>query len=63
MGGIDQTIFNFRTRKFLKEHVREGIELGGGNRFLLANGCSIFTDIDPGSIEAAVQAAHAFRYE
>jgi hypothetical protein len=40
MGGIDQKIVARTTREFLRNHVKEGIELGGKTRFLLANGCS-----------------------
>ena len=57
MGGIDQTLVARRTRAFLKEHVREGLQLGGRERFFLANGCSIDTWVYPGSVEAIVQAA------
>jgi uroporphyrinogen decarboxylase len=57
MGGIDQTIVARRTRAFVKSHVREGIELGGDRRFLLANGCSIDTWVYPGTVEAIVAAA------
>lgn len=57
MGGIDQTIAARRTRAFLKNHVRQGVELGGDKRFFLANGCSIDTWIYPGAIESIVQAA------
>ena len=57
MGGIDQTIMARRTRAFVKSHVREGIELAGDRRFLLANGCSIDTWIYPGTAEAIVEAA------
>ena len=57
MGGIDQKIVARTTRAFLKNHVREGIELGGEERFLLANGCSIATWTYPGAIDAIVSAA------
>jgi uroporphyrinogen decarboxylase len=57
MGGIDQEIVTRRTRAFLKEHVREGVEMGGKSRHLLAGGCSIATWVDPGSIKAIVEAA------
>jgi uroporphyrinogen decarboxylase len=40
MGGINQKIVARTTREFLRNHVREGIELGGSKRFFLANGCS-----------------------
>ncbi|MEJ2155359.1 MAG: uroporphyrinogen decarboxylase family protein [Desulfobacteraceae bacterium] len=59
MGGIDQTIVARRTRAFIKSHVREGIELGGNRRFLLANGCSIDTWVYPGTVEAIVAAARS----
>jgi uroporphyrinogen decarboxylase len=59
MGGIDQEIVARRTRAFLKEHVREGIEMGGGSRHLLAGGCSIDSWVDPGSIKAIVAAARS----
>lgn len=57
MGGIDQTIVARRTRAFLKNHVREGMQLGGDKRFFLANGCSIDTWVYPGAIETIVQTA------
>jgi hypothetical protein len=46
---------------FLKDHVREGIELGGNKRFFLANGCSIATWVwvYPGAVHAIVEAAKA----
>ncbi len=40
MGGIDQEIVARTTREYLRNHVREAIELGGNTRFFLANGCS-----------------------
>jgi uroporphyrinogen decarboxylase len=40
MGGIDQKIVARTTNEFLRNHVREAIELGGNTRFFLANGCS-----------------------
>lgn len=58
MGGIDQEIVVRRTRAFLREHVREGIRLGGRRRFLLAGGCSIATWVDPGAVRAIVETAH-----
>jgi uroporphyrinogen decarboxylase len=58
MGGIDQELVVRRTRSFLREHVREGIRLGGPERFLLAGGCSIPTWIDPGAVRAIVETAH-----
>jgi uroporphyrinogen decarboxylase len=57
MGGIDQTIVARRTMAFLRQHVREGLALGGRDRFFLANGCSIDTWVYPGSVHAMVAAA------
>ena len=47
-----------RTPAFLKEHTKEGIELGGKTRFFLANGCSIGTWVYPESVKAMVEAAN-----
>lgn len=41
MGGIDQALLTRRSPAFLKEHVAQGLKLGGPRRFLIANGCSI----------------------
>lgn len=60
MGGIDQTLVARRTRGFLKQHVREGLQLGGNQRFFLANGCSIDTWTFPGAIETIVHTARTF---
>jgi uroporphyrinogen decarboxylase len=57
MGGIDQTLVARRTRAFLKQHVREALQLGGRERFFLANGCSIDTWVYPGAIETIVRTA------
>ncbi|MFO7706923.1 MAG: uroporphyrinogen decarboxylase family protein [Desulfobacterales bacterium] len=57
MGGIDQTLLTRRSPAFLKAHVREGVALGGGRRFLLANGCSIDTWVSPAIVRAVVAAA------
>ncbi len=57
MGGIDQTIVHRRTGPFLKEHVRQGRRSGGKERFLLANGCSIESSVNPSAIRAIVEAA------
>ena len=59
MGGIDQTIVSRSSPGFLKKHVKEGIELGGGRRFILAGGCSIPSWTYPGSIHAIVDAARS----
>ena len=56
MGGIDQTLVTRNTIPFLRNHVREGLELGGRNRFFLANGCSIENWAYPGAISAVVRA-------
>jgi uroporphyrinogen decarboxylase len=57
MGGIDQTLVARRSRVFLKNHVREGISLGGGRRFIMANGCSIDSWTYPGAIKTIVDAS------
>ncbi len=57
MGGIDQTMGTKCTMASLRDHVREGLALGGRDRFFLANGCSIDTWIHPGHIRAMVSAA------
>ena len=57
MGGIDQTVVARTSPGFLKNHVVEGLRLGGERRFFLANGCSIATWTYPGSIHAIVQTA------
>ena len=58
MGGLDQELVVRRTRAFLREHVREGMRLGGRKRFLLAGGCSVPTWVDPGAVRAIVETAH-----
>jgi uroporphyrinogen decarboxylase len=57
MGGIDQSKVTRSSLATLREHVREGVELGGRERFFLANGCSIDTWVYPGAIKAVVEAA------
>ena len=59
MGGIDQTIVSRSSPGFLKQHVKEGIKLGGARRFILAGGCSIPSWTYPGSIRAIVDTAKA----
>jgi uroporphyrinogen decarboxylase len=59
MGGIDQKIVARTTREFLRNHVREAIELGGKTRFFLANGCSSDSWGYPPSMLAIVDAAKA----
>jgi uroporphyrinogen decarboxylase len=57
MGGIDQALLTRRSPAFLKNHVREGIALGGGRRFFIANGCSIDTWVSPDVVRAVVAAS------
>jgi len=57
MGGIDQTLLTRRSPAFLKEHVAQGLKLGGPRRFLIANGCSIDTWVSPAVVRAVVAAA------
>jgi uroporphyrinogen decarboxylase len=57
MGGINQKIVARTTRQFLKNHVKEGVALGGATRFLLANGCSSDTWGYPPSMRTIVEAA------
>jgi uroporphyrinogen decarboxylase len=59
MGGINQKIVARTTREFLRNHVREGIELGGSTRFLLANGCSSDSWGYPPSMQAILEAVKA----
>ncbi len=59
MGGIDQTLLTRRSPASIKNHVAEGVALGGDRRFLLANGCSIDTWVSPDIVRAAVAAARA----
>ena len=57
MGGINQKIVARTTRQFLRNHVKEGVALGGTTRFLLANGCSSDTWGYPPSMKTIVEAA------
>ena len=57
MGGINQKIVARTTREFLRNHVREAIQLGGKKRFFLANGCSIDSWGYPPSMLSIVDAA------
>jgi uroporphyrinogen decarboxylase len=59
MGGINQKIVARTTREFLRNHVREAIELGGKTRFFLANGCSSDPWGYPPSMLAIVDEAKA----
>lgn len=57
MGGIDQTDFSPRTPRYVREHTREGIAAGGRKKFILANGCSIPSEVNPTVIHAVVDEA------
>ena len=57
MGGIDQTIVARRSKPFLQAHIAQALDMGGGRRFFLANGCSIDTWVYPAAIETMVAAA------
>jgi len=59
MGGIDQTLLTRRSPAFLKNHVAEGVALGGARRFFIANGCSIDTWVSPDIVRAVVAAVRA----
>jgi len=59
MGGIDQTKVTKSSPAFLRRHVLEAMELGGTERFFLANGCSIDTWVYPGAVKAMVEAVRA----
>lgn len=59
MGGINQKIVARTTREYLRNHVREAIELGGKTRFFLANGCSSDSWGYPPSMLAIVDEAKA----
>jgi hypothetical protein len=61
MGGIDQALLTRRSPAFLKAHVAEGVALGGGRRFFLANGCSIDTWVSPEMVRTAVAAGRSPR--
>lgn len=59
MGGVDHTILTRKTAAFLRAHVREGLALGGRERFFLAGGCSVDASLNPRAIRAIVQAARS----
>lgn len=59
MGGIDQSLVARTSPGFLRQHVREGLQLGGERRFFLANGCTIDSWVYPGSIRAIVEAGRS----
>ena len=47
MGGIDHTRLSRHTWETIKDDVITGIKMGGKERFILANGCSSPTDLNP----------------
>jgi uroporphyrinogen-III decarboxylase len=59
MGGIDQSLVARTSCDFLITHVREGLRMGGPDRFLIANGCSIDTWTNPAAISTIVAAARS----
>lgn len=59
MGGIDIDQVICVTTARVRENVREGRRLGGDNRFILANGCSVPTWMPSHAIEAMVETAKA----
>jgi len=59
MGGIDHTVLTRHTRRFLREHVRDALALGGKSRFFLAGGCSMDTWVEPAVVRLVVQTARA----
>ncbi|MFZ0240359.1 MAG: uroporphyrinogen decarboxylase family protein [Desulfobacterales bacterium] len=61
MGGIDQTIVARTSPAFLADHVRQGLRLGGKDRFFIANGCSIDTWANPAAIRSIVTAVRSDR--
>ncbi|MDR1933813.1 MAG: hypothetical protein LBQ57_13435 [Spirochaetales bacterium] len=59
MGGIDNNQVVNRTYAFIKNNVRAGLRLGGKDRFILANGCSIPSWLDARALEIIVETAKA----
>ena len=57
MGGIDNDRVTRVSTAFCRENVREGLRRGGKDRFILANGCSIPTWLDPRALKAMVETA------
>ena len=59
MGGIDiDQVISVSTAR-CRDNVRQGLRLGGKTRFILANGCSIPTWMDPHALSAMVETAKA----
>ncbi|OQX29411.1 MAG: hypothetical protein B0D92_04010 [Spirochaeta sp. LUC14_002_19_P3] len=61
MGGIDHTILTRHTPRYIVEHTRQGMALGGQERFFLANGCSTPGHMDLDALKAVVQTAQGVR--
>ena len=59
MGGIDHEQVTRVSTAYCRENVREGMRIGGERRFILANGCSIPTWLDPHALKAMVDTAKA----
>lgn len=59
MGGIDHTALTRHTRRFVREHVRQALVLGGKQRFFLAGGCSIDAWVEPAVVRTVVQTARS----
>ena len=57
MGGIDNKRVTRVSKAYCRRNVREGLRLGGTSRFILANGCSIPTELDPRRSAAMVETA------
>jgi len=59
MAGIDNNRVTRVSTAFCRENVRIGLRNGGKDRFILANGCSIPTWLDPDALKAMVETAKA----
>jgi len=59
MGGIDHTALTRHTLRFVREHVRQALALGGRSRFFLAGGCSVDAWVDPAVVRAVVRTARS----
>lgn len=59
MGGIDNDHLTRVSPAYCRKNVREALRLGGSTRFILTNGCSSPTWMDPRAIAAMVDTAKA----
>ena len=59
MGGIDNEHVTRVSVASCRENVRQGLRQGGSTRFILANGCSIPSSIDPYALSAMAATARA----